>query len=42
VIVEGELAPDFELKNDAGQTVRLADFRGKPVVLFFYPKDDTP
>lgn len=34
-------APDFELKRDGGDTVRLSDFRGKIVVLFFYPKDDT-
>ena len=39
---EGTLAPAFELPNDAGETVRLKDLRGKPVVLYFYPKDDTP
>jgi thioredoxin-dependent peroxiredoxin len=37
----GRPAPDFELPRDGGQTVRLSDFRGKIVVLFFYPKDDT-
>jgi peroxiredoxin Q/BCP len=37
----GDPAPDFELLTDAGQTVRLADFRGKRVILYFYPKDDT-
>jgi len=39
---EGTEAPDFELMSDTGATVRLADLRGAPVVLFFYPKDDTP
>jgi peroxiredoxin Q/BCP len=38
----GDAAPDFELSNDKGETVKLADFRGKRVVVFFYPKDDTP
>jgi thioredoxin-dependent peroxiredoxin len=42
VVTEGEPAPDFTLENDAGETVSLSDFRGKPVVLYFYPKDDTP
>jgi thioredoxin-dependent peroxiredoxin len=42
VIEEGTTAPDFELTSDAGETVRLSDLRGKPVVLYFYPKDDTP
>jgi peroxiredoxin Q/BCP len=42
VIEEGKPAPDFELQTDSGETVRLSDFRGKPVVLYFYPKDDTP
>jgi thioredoxin-dependent peroxiredoxin len=35
-------APDFSLSNENGETVRLADFRGKNVVLFFYPKANTP
>ena len=39
---EGEPAPDFSLTSDSGETVRLSDLRGKPVVLYFYPKDDTP
>jgi thioredoxin-dependent peroxiredoxin len=39
---EGAAAPDFALKDDAGKDVRLADFKGKTVVLYFYPKDDTP
>jgi thioredoxin-dependent peroxiredoxin len=42
VIEEGKPAPDFELESDGGDTVRLSDLRGKPVVLYFYPKDDTP
>ena len=42
MIAEGQQAPDFELTSDAGETVRLSDLRGKPVVLYFYPKDDTP
>jgi thioredoxin-dependent peroxiredoxin len=39
---EGQAAPDFELKADDGSTVKLSDLRGKKVVLYFYPKDDTP
>jgi thioredoxin-dependent peroxiredoxin len=39
---EGQEAPDFELTSDAGDQVRLSQFRGKPVVLYFYPRDDTP
>ena len=39
---EGTIAPAFELTNDVGETVRLKDLRGKQVVLYFYPKDDTP
>lgn len=42
VIEAGNLAPDFELPTDTGENVRLSDLRGKPVVLYFYPKDDTP
>jgi peroxiredoxin Q/BCP len=38
----GEVAPDFELQTDKGETVRLSDLMGKKVVLFFYPKADTP
>ena len=42
MVSEGQPAPDFELTSDAGETIRLADLRGKPVVLYFYPRDDTP
>ena len=42
MVEEGKPAPDFELVSDEGTTVRLSDLRGKPVVLYFYPKDDTP
>jgi thioredoxin-dependent peroxiredoxin len=42
VIEEGKPAPNFELQSDNGETVSLKDLRGKPVVLYFYPKDDTP
>src|SRR5512136_3486539 len=38
----GDLAPDFELPADDGTTVKLSDLRGKRVVVYFYPKDDTP
>ena len=41
MIEAGEMAPGFELESDGGDTVRLDDLRGKRVVLFFYPKDDT-
>jgi peroxiredoxin Q/BCP len=42
VIEQGMPAPDFELQSDGGETVRLSDLRGKQIVLYFYPKDDTP
>jgi len=38
----GDKAPTFSLKNSEGKTVKLADFKGKKVVVYFYPKDDTP
>lgn len=38
----GDIAPDFTATTDAGTTVGLSDYRGKRVVLYFYPKDDTP
>lgn len=37
----GEMAPDFTLTSDAGETVKLSALRGGPVVLYFYPRDDT-
>ncbi|MBP1882053.1 peroxiredoxin [Sinorhizobium mexicanum] len=37
----GDVAPDFELPRDGGGSISLSALRGKPVVLFFYPKDDT-
>ena len=42
MVEEGSQAPDFELKSDVGETVKLSQFRGRPVVLYFYPRDDTP
>ena len=39
---EGDSAPDFKLASTSGKPVSLRDFRGKQVVLYFYPKDDTP
>jgi len=42
VIEEGKPAPDFELTSDSGESVKLSELRGSPVVLYFYPKDDTP
>ena len=42
MVEEGQEAPDFELTSDTGERVRLSQFRGKPVVLYFYPRDDTP
>ncbi len=38
----GDTAPVFTLKDDNGQEVSLSDFRGKPVILYWYPRDDTP
>jgi peroxiredoxin Q/BCP len=42
MLQEGILAPDFTLATDGGGEVTLSDYRGKKVVLYFYPKDDTP
>jgi peroxiredoxin Q/BCP len=39
---QGEVAPDFTLPDGAGKKVSLSDFRGRDVILYFYPKDDTP
>lgn len=38
----GDMAPDFETVTDTGEKVKLSDYRGQRVVLYFYPKDDTP
>ena len=38
---EGDKAPSFKLKNQGGETVTLSELKGKPIVLYFYPKDDT-
>src|SRR5579862_2534595 len=40
-VVEGEAAPDFTLSSDAGDEITLSSFKGRPVVLYFYPKDNT-
>ena len=40
--VVGKKAPDFTAPTDGGKTLKLSELRGKPVVLYFYPKDDTP
>ena len=42
MVEEGQQAPDFTLRSDAGEEVTLSSFKGSPVVLFFYPRDDTP
>jgi thioredoxin-dependent peroxiredoxin len=42
MVREGDPAPEFTLESDSGEQISLSDFRGKPVVLYFYPKDDTP
>ena len=42
MLKEGDDAPDFTTKNQNGEDIKLADLRGKRVVLYFYPKDDTP
>ena len=41
MIAPGQPAPDFALESDTGETVRLSDLRGGPVVVYFYPKDET-
>ncbi|HVW98115.1 MAG TPA: thioredoxin-dependent thiol peroxidase [Mucilaginibacter sp.] len=41
-LTEGDKAPDFTAKDQNGKTVSLSDFKGKNVILYFYPKDDTP
>jgi peroxiredoxin Q/BCP len=42
MLTVGDSAPEFELISDEGQPVKLSDFRGQQVVIFFYPKADTP
>jgi thioredoxin-dependent peroxiredoxin len=42
MVREGDAAPDFTLRSDTGDEVKLSSLRGSPVVLYFYPKDDTP
>lgn len=42
VLVAGDMAPEFSLENSDGVSISLRDFRGKNVVLYFYPKDNTP
>ena len=41
-LAQGTEAPDFALTSDTGETVTLSSLRGKPVVVYFYPRDDTP
>lgn len=41
-MIAGQKAPDFRLKTDEGKELALSDFRGKRVVLFFFPKANTP
>lgn len=42
MLKEGDTAPDFTAKDESGNEVKLSDLRGQKVVLYFYPKDDTP
>ncbi|HEY0322196.1 MAG TPA: thioredoxin-dependent thiol peroxidase [Pyrinomonadaceae bacterium] len=42
MLKEGDTAPDFATRDERGQAVKLSDLRGQRVVLYFYPKDDTP
>jgi thioredoxin-dependent peroxiredoxin len=42
MVEKGSPAPDFTLTSDSGERVRLSQFRGRPVVLYFYPRDDSP
>ena len=42
MLKEGDLAPDFTLQADTGEELTLSSFRGKKVVVYFYPKDNTP
>jgi thioredoxin-dependent peroxiredoxin len=42
MLKEGDTAPDFATRDERGQPIKLSDLRGERVVLYFYPKDDTP
>ncbi len=42
MLMDGDKAPDFALPGDTGDTLKLSTFKGHPVVVYFYPKDDTP
>ena len=42
MLKEGDKAPDFKSKDQDGNPLKLSDYKGQRVVLFFYPKDDTP
>src|SRR5262245_15967632 len=42
MLKEGDKAPAFELESDAGSKIKLSDFKGKKLVLYFYPRDNTP
>jgi thioredoxin-dependent peroxiredoxin len=42
MLQDGDAAPAFELLDDAEKTVRLKDFHGQPLVIYFYPRADTP
>ena len=42
MVEAGQEAPDFDLTSDTGEQIRLSSLRGQPVVLYFYPRDDTP
>ena len=42
MIKPGDDAPNFELETDTGESVRLSDFKGRRVIVYFYPKADTP
>ena len=42
MLKEGDAAPEFTTRDANGNTVKLSDFRGQKVALYFYPKDDTP
>ena len=41
MVEEGRSAPDFTLTSDSGERITLSEFRGRPVVIYFYPRDDT-